>query len=257
MTPVITQDMTTPVTEKKAAIEINELNFSFESLSILENINMVIEQGDFAGLVGPNGGGKTTLLKLILGLYKAQSGKISIFGQPLKNQRKLIGYVPQYANFNSDFPISVQDTVLQGRLGISRCFGIYCHKDKVIAQKVMQETEIHNLAQRSIQSLSGGQMQRVLVARALATEPEILLLDEPTANIDQRAEKDIFDLFKTINQRMTILIISHDIGFVSDYINKVFCLNKTLVCHDSSPVTSDTIHTLYGGHISEVHHHHH
>ena len=93
-------------------------------------------------------------------------------------------------------------------------------------------------------------------ARALAAEPEILLLDEPTANIDLRAEKDIFDLFKTINQRMTILIISHDIGFVSDYINKVFCLNKTLVCHDSTPVTSDTIHTLYGGHISEVHHHH-
>ena len=257
MTPVMTKDMTTPVTEKKAAIEIKELNFSFESLLILENINMVIEQGDFAGLVGPNGGGKTTLLTLILGLYKAQSGKISIFGQPLKNQRKLIGYVPQYANFNSDFPISVQDTVLQGRLGISRCFGGYCQKDKVIAQKVMQETEIHNLAQRSIQSLSGGQMQRVLVARALSAEPEILLLDEPTANIDQRAEKDIFDLFKTINQRMTILIISHDIGFVSDYINKVFCLNKTLVCHDSSPVTSDTIHTLYGGHISEVHHHHH
>ena len=243
-------------TSKPVAIDISELNFSFQSLSILENINMVIEKGDFAGLVGPNGGGKTTLLKLILGLYKAQTGQISIFGKPVKNQRKLIGYVPQYANFNSDFPISVQDTVLQGRLGTSRCFGAYCQKDKIIAQKVMQETEILNLSQRPIQSLSGGQMQRVLVARALAAEPEILLLDEPTANIDQRAEKDIFDLFKSINERMTILIISHDIGFVSDYINKVFCLNKTLVCHDSSPVTSDTIHTLYGGHISEVHHHH-
>ncbi|MCW8931011.1 MAG: metal ABC transporter ATP-binding protein [Gammaproteobacteria bacterium] len=257
MSKVVTDPQTekTPVSNE-VAIEINELNFSFESLSILENINMTIERGDFAGLVGPNGGGKTTLLKLILGLYKAQTGKIKIFGKPLKNQRKLIGYVPQYANFNSDFPISVQDTVLQGRLGISRCLGAYCQKDKVIAQKVMQETEIDNLAQRSIQSLSGGQMQRVLVARALAAEPEILLLDEPTANIDQRAEKDIFDLFKSINQRMTILIISHDIGFVSDYINKVFCLNKTLVCHDSTPVTSDTIHTLYGGHVSEVHHHH-
>ncbi len=240
----------------QAAIEINDLNFSFESLPILENINMRIEQGDFAGLVGPNGGGKTTLLKLILGLYKAQSGKITIFGKPVKQQRQLIGYVPQYANFNSDFPISVEDTVLQGRLGVSRCFGRYCRQDKKIAQKVMQETEIINLAQRSIQSLSGGQMQRVLVARALAAEPEIMLLDEPTANIDQRAEKDIFDLFKGINQRMTILIISHDIGFVSDYINKVFCLNKTLVCHDASPVTSDTIHTLYGGHVSEIHHHH-
>ncbi len=242
--------------EKETAIEIKDLNFSFESLSILENINMLIEKGDFAGLVGPNGGGKTTLLKLILGLYKVQSGKISILGKPLKHQRKLIGYVPQYANFNSDFPISVQDTVLQGRLGVTRLFGGYSLNDKHIAKKVMQETEIINLANRSIQSLSGGQMQRVLVARALASEPEILLLDEPTANIDQRAEKDIFDLFKSINERMTILIISHDIGFVSDYINKVFCLNKTLVCHDSSPVTSDTINTLYGGHVSEVHHHH-
>ncbi len=248
--------MTRAVPDNPPAIEINELNFSFESLLILEDINMNIEQGDFAGLVGPNGGGKTTLLKLILGLYKAHSGQIKILGKPIKHQRKLIGYVPQYANFNSDFPISVQDTVLQGRLGISRSFGRYNKHDKQIAHKVMRETEIHNLAQRSIQTLSGGQMQRVLVARALAAEPEILLLDEPTANIDQRAEKDIFDLFKAINQRMTILIISHDIGFVSDYINKVFCLNKTLVCHDSTPVTSDTIHTLYGGHISEVHHHH-
>lgn len=238
------------------AIEISNLNFSFENLIILENINMLIEQGDFAGLVGPNGGGKTSLLKLILGLYKPQSGKISIFGEPLKKQRKVIGYVPQYANFNSDFPISVQDTVLQGRLGISSFFGRYSQQDKTIATKVMQETEILNLANRPIQSLSGGQMQRVLVARALAAEPEILLLDEPTANIDQRAEKDIFDIFKALNERMTILIISHDIGFVSGYINKVFCLNKTMVCHDSAPVTSDTIHTLYGGHVSEVHHHH-
>jgi zinc transport system ATP-binding protein len=238
------------------AIEINNLNFSFDELLILENINMKIERGDFAGLVGPNGGGKTSILKLILGLYKPQTGKISIFGGSLKKHRKSIGYVPQYANFNSDFPISVLDTVLQGRLGVTRGFGRYGKQDKTIAHKVMQETEIIDLSQRPIQSLSGGQMQRVLVARALAVEPEILLLDEPTANIDQRAEKDIFDLFKSINQRMTILIISHDIGFVSDYINKVFCLNKTLICHDASPVTSDTIHALYGEHVSEVHHQH-
>ena len=241
---------------KQPAIEIQDLNFSFNDLPILDNINLTIDAGDFAGLVGSNGGGKTTLLKLIMGLYKSQSGSIKLFGQAIKKQRKLIGYVPQYANFNSDFPISVQDTVLQGRLGLTRFFGGYAKKDKDIAKKVMQETEIQHLAQRSIQSLSGGQMQRVLVARALATEPEILLLDEPTANIDQRSEKDIFDLFKTINQRMTILIISHDIGFVSDYINRVFCLNKTLVCHDASPVNSDTIHALYGEHVSEIHHHH-
>ncbi len=248
--------MTENLNDNSAAIEIKEVNFSFADLAILENINMTINQGDFAGLIGPNGGGKTTLLKLILGLYKPQSGQIRLFGETIKKQRKSIGYVPQYANFNSDFPISVQDTVLQGRLGFGYSFGSYSKKDKIIAHKVMSETEISDLAQRSIQSLSGGQMQRVLVARALAAEPEIMLLDEPTANIDQRAEKDIFDLFKLINKRMTILIISHDIGFVSDYINKVFCLNKTLVCHDSTPVTSDTIHTLYGGHISEVHHHH-
>ncbi len=238
------------------AIDIEELNFSFQDVPILENINMTIDVGDFAGLVGPNGGGKTTLLKLIMGLYKIQSGTIKLFGQSIKKQRKSIGYVPQYANFNSDFPISVLDTVLQGRLGMTRFFGGYASKDRDIANKVMKETEILQLSHRSIQSLSGGQMQRVLVARALATEPEILLLDEPTANIDQRSEKDIFDLFKTINQRMTILIISHDIGFVSDYINRVFCLNKTLVCHDASPVTSDTIHALYGAHVSEIYHGH-
>ena len=120
----------------------------------------------------------------------------------------------------------------------------------------MQETEIFELASRPINALSGGQLQRVLVARALASEPLILLLDEPTANIDHRAEKDIFELFKDINKRMCILIISHDIAFVSDYINTVFCLNKTLVCHNASPVTSHTIHEMYGHHISEVLHNH-
>ena len=242
---------------QEAAVSCSEVSFAYGRHTVLEGVDFSIASGDFVSVVGPNGGGKTTLLKLILGLYKAQSGRISVFGKPVKKQRKLFGYVPQFANFNSDFPISVQDTVLQGRLGVTLCLGRYCKQDKDISLKVMQETEIFDLASRSILSLSGGQMQRVLVARALAAEPRILLLDEPTANIDQRAEKDIFDLFKTINKRMTILIISHDIGFVSEYINKVFCLNKTLVCHDASPVTSDTIHALYGDHVSEVHHHHH
>ncbi len=239
-----------------AAIHIKNLNFSFDGLSVLENINMSLKDGDFAGLVGPNGGGKTTLLKLILGLYKPAAGNISIYGKAVNKNRKLIGYVPQYANFSSDFPISVEDTVLQGCLGNCRWWGGYSQYDKKTAYKVMRETEIQGLAQRPINTLSGGQLQRVLVARALASQPKILLLDEPTANIDHRAEKDIFDLFKELNERMSILIISHDIAFVSDYINTVFCLNKTLVCHDATPVTSHTIQEMYGHHVSEVHHNH-
>lgn len=239
-----------------SVIDISDVNFSYASVPVLENISFTVNQGDFTALIGPNGGGKTTLIKIILGLLKPDNGVVRIFGGPVKRNQQRLGYVPQYAQFNADFPISVQDTVLQGRLGTTRWWGGYTTSDREKANQVMKETEIFHLKHRSIGSLSGGQLQRVMVARALAGEPELLLLDEPTANIDQRSEKDIFDLFKDLNHRMTIMVISHDIGFVSEYINTVLCLNRTLVCHESKPVTSDTIHELYGNHVSEIHHRH-
>jgi zinc transport system ATP-binding protein len=227
-------------------IDLHNLSFSYpNSPSVLENINLSIEQGEFLGIVGPNGGGKTTLLKLILGLLKPTQGTILIKGlSPIKG-RERIGYVPQFANFSRDYPISVMQAILLGRLGKTKRFFGYSKTDYQIAERVMQETYLTDLKHRSLNTLSGGQLQRVLIARALACEPEILILDEPTANIDMRVEEDIFDLLKILNQRLSILVVSHDIGFISGYVKKVACLNKTLICHSTEELTPNLIQNLY------------
>ncbi len=244
-------------------LKLNNVNFSYQQFTVLENISLEMQAGDFAALIGPNGGGKTTLIKLILGLLKADSGDIQLFDGSVAKNTKYLSYVPQYANFSFDFPISVQDTVIQGCLknrslrakGISNMLGWYTQEDYQQAKQAMIETYTWEYRDQAIATLSGGQLQRVMVARALAGKPKLLLLDEPTANIDERSEKDIFDLFKELNKRMSIIVISHDIGFVSSYVNQVFCLNKSLVCHQADVVDNDSIHSLYGDHISSVHHH--
>ncbi|MFK5985537.1 MAG: metal ABC transporter ATP-binding protein [Pseudomonadota bacterium] len=244
-------------------LELEDITFAYEQFPVLENISLQMQEGDFAALIGPNGGGKTTLIKIILGLLNANSGSIKLFGQSASASRKYLSYVPQYANFRADFPISVRDTVIQGCLEScihnakdpSSWLGLYRKADYKRAEQAMLETYTWDYRDQAIATLSGGQLQRVMVARALAGNPKLLILDEPTANIDERSEKDIFDLFKELNARMSIIVISHDIGFVSSYVNQVFCLNKTLVCHQSDVVDSDSIHNLYGEHISSVHHH--
>lgn len=244
-------------------LEVSHIHFRYPYIQILEDVSLRMVPGDFAALIGPNGGGKTTLMKIILGLLTPQSGRVKIHGTPIHKARHLVSYVPQYAAFNQHFPITVLDTVLQGCLGKQANYGwkkwlypgVYSKQDYTIARQVMRETFTWNLRHQPISQLSGGQLQRVMVARALAGQPRLLLLDEPTANIDQRSEKDIFDLFRELNQRMSILVISHDIGFVSAYVNKVFCLNKTLLDHQPEEVDSHALHQLYGDKILSVHHH--
>jgi len=170
--------------------------------------------------------------------------------------RQAIGYVPQFATFPRDFPVSVEETVLLGRLGKTRSVFGYRQSDKAVARRTMAETEIVDLRARPIGALSGGQVQRVLIARALASEPKILILDEPTSNIDMRAETDIFDLLRTLNARMTIVIVSHDIGFISQYVGLIACLNRTLLCHTASPVSGEIIEQLYGAPVRMIHHMH-
>ena len=181
-------------------------------------------------------------------------GKVTVMNKPPAKARKIIGYVPQFASFSRDFPVSAEETVLMGRLGKTRLIGRYTANDKKIARQSMQEAATIDIKDRPLATLSGGQLQRVLIARALACEPQILLLDEPTANIDLRAEEDIFDLLKHINERMTIVVVSHDIGFISQYVTRVACLNRTLVCHQGAEITGETIEALYGTHVHMVDH---
>ncbi len=242
--------MTTPV------ISIRDVTFSYSGPRVLEGVSLDVGEGEFLGVVGPNAGGKSTLLKLILGLLQPVSGSIEVLGQRPQVVSRRVGYVPQYPAFGRDFPITVEQVVLMGRLGNSGWFGGYGKEDHRIAHRAMVETEVAALARRQISTLSGGQLQRVLVARALACEPSILILDEPTANIDMRVETDIFDLLKQLNRRMTIIVVSHDVGFISRYVDRVACLNRTLVCHQTSCIDGQMIDELYGSHVHMVEHLH-
>ncbi len=237
-------------------IELEDVTFSFGGLAAVQNVNLKVEAGEFLGIVGPNAGGKSTLLKLILGLLEPQKGRVRVLGRAPAEASRSVGYVPQYPSFPRDFPISVEQTVLMGRLGSGRVTGGYRRADREASRRFMDEVEIGELGPRQIGTLSGGQLQRVLLARALVGEPQILILDEPTANIDQRLESDIFDLLKLLNERMAILMVSHDVAFISSYVNRVACLNRTLVCHHTDAIDGQVIQELYGEEVRMVAHRH-
>lgn len=245
-------------------IDIQGLSFSYDSSPVLSNIDLQVEDGEFLGIVGPNAGGKSTLLKLILGLLQPQSGSIRVLGRSPGSVCRLLGYVPQYPSFPRDFPITVEQVVQIGRLGQGRQHSRWqslwptrvSADDRQAVRGALAEVEAEDLAKRQIGSLSGGQLQRVLLARALVGQPRILILDEPTANIDQRLEGEIFDLLKAINQRMTILVVSHDVAFISQYVSRVACINQTLVCHQTEAVDGSVIQELYGENVRMIAHSH-
>lgn len=248
----------------RTVIALEDVSFSYGTAPVLERVTLQVTDGEFLGIVGPNAGGKSTLLKVILGLLEPQSGKIRVLQGQAGEASRLLGYVPQYPSFPRDFPVTVEQVVLLGRLGAGKrrgwldalIPGMYSRQDRQAARSALAEVEAEDLSGRQIGSLSGGQLQRVLVARALVSEPEILILDEPTANIDQRLESDIFDLLKQLNNRMTILVVSHDVAFVSSYVHRVACINRTLVCHRTDAIDGQVIQELYGDKVRMVAHGH-
>jgi len=242
------------------AVRIRAVTFSYGDAPVLEGVDLSVTEGEFLGLVGPNAGGKSTLLKIILGLLSPQSGEVLVLGRPPDQARRLLGYVPQHPGFPRDFPITVEQVVLMGRLGLGqgwrRWLGGWTKADHAAARAALLEVQAADLAERRIGTLSGGQLQRVLVARALVGEPKLLILDEPTANIDQRMEGEIFDLLRVLNARMTILVVSHDVAFISAYVGRVACLNRTLVCHPTEAINGRVIQALYGEDVRQVAHRH-
>lgn len=242
------------MTMNKPVVEIRNVDFSYDDVLVLKDITLTIEEGDFLGIVGPNGSGKTTLLKLILGLIHPLRGSVRVFGQAPERARHSIGYVPQHAEIDSSFPISAMDVVLIGRLGKAPLIGRYRKIDREMAEEALKEVEIYEFRNHRFGTLSGGQRQRVLMARALVGKPEMLLLDEPTASIDGRVEQDIYELLKRLNEKATIILVSHDLGFISTYVNRVACVNRSLVCNPTEHVTADVIEACYGGPVHMLKH---
>jgi len=226
-------------------IEIRDLWFSYNGQPILQDVDLAVRAGDFLAVIGPNGGGKTTLLKLMMGLLKPDRGRVRVLGAPPQKASHRIGYVPQDIHANKNFPISVEDVVLMGRLRQEGLRFRYSGKDREAVEKVLKQVDMWNLRERRMGELSGGQRQRAFIARALASDPELLFLDEPTSSVDQKGQTDLYALLGRLNERVTIVVVSHDLMVLSTYVKSVACVNRKLFFHEDSTVTEDMLEMGY------------
>jgi len=235
-----------------AIIEIKDLDFAYNGEAVLEDVNLTLLQKDFVAIIGPNGGGKTTLLKLILGLLMPKKGTVRVDGKPPHEASPCIGYVPQDVHTNRSFPITAIDVVLMGKFDpkqrLSRRSAIN-HQEALAA---LERMEMAAHADKKIGVLSGGQRQRVFIARALVSRPKLLLLDEPTASIDTKGQADFYRLLRELNRDITVLVVSHDLLVISRYVKSVACVNKKLHYHDQAEITGDMLETMYPCTVEEV-----
>jgi len=222
-------------------IEIKDLHFSYNGRQVLKNIHLRLEKGCFTALIGPNGGGKTTLLKLMLGLLKPDQGTVTVLGKQPGQASRHLGYVPQEIGINRDFPISVLDVVMMGRIRSTGVWSRHSAQDKTAAREVLERLDMWELRKRRIGELSGGQRQRVFIARALVSDPEILFLDEPTANVDSSHQNEFYRLLQDLNDRVSIVIVNHDLMVISSQVKSVACVNHTLHYHNGAEITEDMI----------------
>jgi len=229
----------------KELVRLENVWVYYDGIPALEAINLSIESNNFLGIIGPNGGGKTTLLKVIIGLIKPNRGKITVLGMPPEQGRKYIGYISQFNLFDHDFPISVLEVVLMGRYNKSGLFQRYSEEDRKTALAALKTVEMLGYKDRQIGKLSGGEQQRVFIARALVTNPQLLLLDEPTAGIDPNMQAEFYKLLHKLKEEMAIVLVSHDISAVSIYVNEIACLNHQLFYHGSKEVSAEELEKTY------------
>ena len=259
-------------------IRLKNVTYSYDAdrKPALENVDLTIPRGDFASIVGPNGGGKTTLIRLILGLLKPQVGTVSLFGEAPEKARLRVGYTPQQARVDFKFPISVLDVVLAGRFGTrehsqpaakkgferffastrERLFFRFNADDREKASAALERMEVADLRDKAFGDLSGGQRQRVLIARALCSEPELLVLDEPTNNVDPSSAERFYETLADLNRETSILMVSHDLGVVSERVKSVVCVNRVVRLHPTSEFNGDLVRELYKSDVRFVRHDH-
>ncbi|MEE3340022.1 MAG: ABC transporter ATP-binding protein [Hallerella sp.] len=228
------------------AIEIRNLSFSYEKTPVLSDVNFSVDAGDFLAIIGPNGGGKSTLMKLIVGLLKPSEGDVRVFGEKVPSKKVSIGYVPQNTNRNLEFPITVAETVSTG-------LPLYKSNPQKV-KEALETVKMESFAGRRLGELSGGERQRVLIARALAADPQILFLDEPSSNIDAQGQEDLYGLLAELNAKMTIVIVSHDLMVLSNHVKSVACVNRTVHFHSGSKITPEMVQSMYGCEVDLIAH---
>jgi zinc transport system ATP-binding protein len=220
-------------------LEIKNLTAGYSNQVILSNINLSVFEQDFIGIIGPNGGGKTTLLKCITGLLKPFSGEVT--HHQTNTSKGFIGYLPQINQFDKKFPISVMEVILSGLMSQKKLFGRYQAHEKLKASQLLDQMHISHLAKKPIGELSGGQMQRVFLCRALISDPQLLILDEPDTYVDNRFESELYDILAKLNEHLAIMVVSHDIGIISSYVKTIACINRELHYHPGREITSEIL----------------
>jgi zinc transport system ATP-binding protein len=226
----------------KKLLSLENIHAGYNGKTVLSEINFEVFQNDFIGIIGPNGGGKTSLLKIILGMLKPSSGSISYYFDDEDNTfRSHIGYLPQVNSFDKKFPISVKEVILSGLLTKKSIFQRYNKEDSAKASSIMEQFGLTSLCNTIAGELSGGQLQRVFLARALIAAPKLLILDEPDTYVDNRFEYELYSLLKEINKNTAILLVSHDIGIISSYIKTIACVNFVLHYHPSNEISSEQL----------------
>lgn len=232
--------MTIPV------IEVEDVRVRLRGHTVLEDVNLAVHQDDFYAIIGPNGGGKTTLLKVILGLLQPSCGTVRILGGTGAAARKELGYVPQFRTFDFEYPITVREMILSGRLGhVTRFPKRYDEEDRARTEEALRMMGIADLADRQIRDLSGGEQQRAIIARALVGDPKVLLLDEPTVYVDAPTAAQFYSILDRLRERMAIVLVTHDIGVIPEHVTRVACLNRRLYTHDTNEITPDMLEAAY------------
>ncbi len=228
-------------------LKIRNLSVDYGRFRVLDDISLIVESGEFLGIIGPNGGGKSTLLKAVLGLIPFSRGDITLFGEKPLPGRRYTGYVPQQSEFDRQFPINVEEVVLTGCLqGRFVPFHRYSATDKSYVAELLDEVGIFSLRQRQIGTLSGGEFQKMLMARAMAASPRLLILDEPTASVDVSSRTQIYDLLRELNKKMTIILVTHDLTAISSHVRSMACLNVKMHYHGEPELNETVIGEMYG-----------
>ena len=227
-------------------VAVRNVTFGYGREVVLEGVDLEIQPRDFLAIIGPNGGGKTTLLKVILGLLRPWSGEVIYHLPSGGSPRGRLGYVPQFSTFDRDFPLRVSDMVLMGRLGSRGLLRPYSREDRAAAGGAIERLGLSGIAGSHVAEISGGQLQRVLIARALVSDPEILFLDEPTAAIDAESRETLRGLLEDLNRTIPVVVVTHDVTSIASMVRRIACINRRLFYHGGPELSLEVMEEVYG-----------